>query len=67
MQRYRVFFLDTHGEPLNHEEVECRNDDEAIDRVGRSDHPYGIELREGARVVARFGAVGVRRLWRLGR
>jgi hypothetical protein len=66
MQRYRVFFLDAQGRSLNQQDMDCRDDDDAIDRIGRSDHPFAMELRDGARVVARFDPIGARRTWRLG-
>jgi hypothetical protein len=67
MQRYRVILFDANGRFLNHEYIDGRDDDDAIDRIGRRDHPFGMELRDGARVIARFDAIGARRSWRLGR
>ena len=67
MQRYRVFFLSSYGGRVNQQDMDCRDDDDAIDRVGRSDHPMEMELWQADRLVAQFGAIGARRAWRLGR
>jgi hypothetical protein len=67
MQSYRVIFLGADGRDSDCEDVVCRDDDDVIDRIGRRDHAFGIEVWSGDRLVAQFGAVGAARSWRLGR
>ena len=49
-----LVFLGADGQAAAFREVEVRDDDQAIDLAGESDHPYVIEVRQGARVLARF-------------
>jgi hypothetical protein len=54
MTPYAVSFLGPNDEVV-HEEVRWfEHDDQALDDIGRSDHPHAILVRQGERLIARF-------------
>ena len=51
---YRVSFLDARGRVRRSQELDCTDDDQAIERLARLNHPHALELRQGDRLVWRF-------------
>ena len=51
---YRIYFFDSLDHISRALDIECSDDDEAIDRVGEHEHPFAIELWQGARRLRRF-------------
>jgi len=54
MSPYTVSFLGPAREVLVEEVQWFEHDDDALDMIGRSNHPHEIEVRQGQRLVARF-------------
>jgi hypothetical protein len=52
--RYTLVFLGADGHVEARREVDARDDDQAIDLAGESDHLHVIEVRQDERIVARF-------------
>lgn len=48
---YRFFFLDPAGHVRRRLELECDNDDDALNRARELNHAHGIEVWSGARKV----------------
>lgn len=53
MAIYTVTFLGADGDVLERRTLECGCDDDAIDIVGESAHPYAIDIHEDERHVVR--------------
>jgi len=58
MPSYRLYFLDAEGHIRRRLDLECRDDDEAIEQASAHDIGRGIELWCGARRVKKFKAPG---------
>ena len=54
MPAYRVTFLDEDECAIRTEALTAGSDDDAIDQIGRSAHPYAIDIHDGDRLVVRF-------------
>ena len=54
MAPYRVRLYDENGGVETEYVVDFAHDDDAIDRVGDSEHPHAMDIWEGDRHVARF-------------
>lgn len=54
MAPYTVSFLGPDEEIVAQEVRWFEHDDNAIDEIGRSDHPHAIHVHQGERLVARF-------------
>ena len=54
MPQYRLYFLDAAGHINRRVELDCRDDDEAIERANKHEIGYGMELWRGARRVKVF-------------
>ncbi len=54
MVPYTVSFLGPDEEVVTKEVRYFESDDHALDEIGRSDHPYAIQVHQGERIVARF-------------
>ena len=54
MIAYRLYFLDGAGHVQRTRELKHENDDQAIDQAAAVDHPYGLELWSGGRLIWRF-------------
>jgi hypothetical protein len=54
MAPYRIALLTPEGAVHEERVIECADDDEAIERTGRLDHPHEIDVWQGERDVARF-------------
>jgi hypothetical protein len=63
MPLYRVLLLCANGQRLSELEIDCRDDDDAIDKTGRIDHALAMEVWSGERLVARFPKIGDERVW----
>lgn len=57
MPRYLVRLLGPDGAPIHEEHLDFPSDDHAIDQVGHTDHPHGMEIWDGQRQVAAFPAI----------
>jgi hypothetical protein len=60
MALYRIELMDERGALHSEVELDCENDDHAIESAGRIDYPHTMQLLEGDRLVARFQG---RRVW----
>jgi hypothetical protein len=54
MPIYRVQLLEAGGQHLSSQLLDCRDDDDAIDRAGRTGHAGGIDVWSEGRLVGRF-------------
>ena len=54
MTAYRVRFFDADGHAAHAHQMDCQNDDDAIERAARLRHRHGLEVWEGERLVWRF-------------
>ncbi len=57
MSPYRVRLYDEDGGVQGEYVMEFDQDDDAIDRIGESDHPHAMDVWDGDRHVARFPPV----------
>jgi len=64
MPLYRVLLLDAKGQSLSEQEIDCRNDDAAIDHTGWIEHALEMEVWDKDRLVARFPEQGRERVWK---
>jgi len=51
---YRIELMDEHGALHSEVEIDCEDDDDAIESAGRIDHPHTMQLYEDGRPIARF-------------
>jgi len=58
MALYRITFLSANGTIERQAAAEYRDDDQAIDEVGRGFHPHGIRVHQGERLVGDFLPLG---------
>jgi len=54
MALYRIELLDENGSLHSELELDCVDDDDAIESAGRIDYPHVMQLYEDDRLVARF-------------
>jgi hypothetical protein len=54
MTLYRIELLDEKGSLHSELELDCLDEDDAIESAGRIDHPHVMLLYEADRLVARF-------------
>ena len=54
MALYRIELLDENGSLHSQVELNCENDDDAIESAGRLYYPHVMDLYEADRLVARF-------------
>ena len=54
MSSYRLYFLDAEGHIKRRMELDCRDDDEAIEQASKHDLGSGMELWNGSRRVKVF-------------
>lgn len=53
MRRYTIVYFDAHDAILMSSVLHCACDDDAIEIVGESTHPYAMHIFESERQVAR--------------
>ena len=54
MSSYRLYFLDDAGHFQRSQDLECENDEKAIDMAAAAEHLFGMELWSRSRLVWRF-------------
>ncbi len=54
MSPYRIELLTADGALQDERVIDCRDDDEAVDRTGDIDHLHAMSLWQGGRHVAHF-------------
>lgn len=57
MAPYQISYFALDGSIVHSEQILFRDDDQAIDWVGASDHPHEIHLHQGERLVAKVPPV----------
>ncbi len=55
---YYLYFFDIHNHVRRRLDLECRDDDHAIEAVNEHRHTMAMELWQGARMVKRFERSG---------
>jgi hypothetical protein len=67
MSSYIVLVRDSRGSVRGERQIECANDDDAIDLAGGTDDDLEVELWRADNLIARFPSRGGARYFPLGR
>lgn len=59
MRLYTVTLFNPDETVSGRQQLRAADDDAAIDAVGETPHPYGIDVYDGERLVARFPPMGL--------